>query len=315
MSTKTDVQNEAVNTVKKVRRGVSNATRATVRKKFDEKTDMNTSNGLFVAHLDSIDVRVGEAKDDGSLSQFAGIQVPSIHFTYASNAKNPDERKYYTQSFFIVPSNVDTIPGGKQAWRVDNIFRWFKHIYDVFVLKGREMTQAEEDLLALDFEDFDEKGDYVQVEPAVIAESYTKVFTNFMNLMNNNGKPYYGIDKPIWIKLLRFTKNKGEWTPVIGSKPTDNNYGDLGLPTFVGEGCLELFDAAKAPTIKVDTIKESPRFQNVTAKQPNLGSINTPNNMVPGMQASSPIAANPAPFDAGFNPAAPQNVNPSDLPF
>lgn len=317
MSTETSVNETANAGVKKLRRGVNNATRATVRKKFDEKTDMNVSNGLFIAHLDSITVRYIDPKDDGGLAQFIGLKVPTIDFVYASNEKNENDRKYYTQNFMVVPSNVDTIPGGSNAWRVDNIFRWFKHIYDVFVLKGtREMTEEEENLLSLDFEDFDEEGNFVQVEPEVIVKSYDKVFTNFMNLMNNNGKPYYGVDKPIWIKLLRFVKQKGEWKAIVGSNPSDSRYGDLALPTFVGEGCLELYSASKAPTIKVDVIKESPRWQNAPVKQPNLGTP-TANNPVPPVAPMSnmgtPIA--PAPFDAGINPAAPQNVPASDLPF
>lgn len=316
MSTENNVNTKGVETPKKNRRGVSNATRATSRKKFDEKTDMNPSNGLFVGFIDSIEVRKGVAKDDSSLAWFAGVEIPSLHITF-SNGVDANTAKYYTKSFFVVPSNVETIPGAKSAWQVDNIFRWLKHIYDVFVLKGkREMTAEEEDMLSLDFEDFDDNGDYVAVDPAVVAASYDKVFTNFVTLMNNNGNPYYGPTKKCWIKLLRFVKAKGEWTPVVGIRPSDSNYGDLGLPTFVGEGCLELFDNAKAPTIKVDPIKESVRFQQVAAKQPNLGA--TPNTAIPGGNIPNmpmPSAPNGFGIDNGFNPAAPQNVGAEGLPF
>ena len=317
MSTENNEKSAVAQATKKIRRGVSNATRATSRKKFDEKTDANPSNGLFVGFIESLEVRKGIAKDDSSLAWFAGVEVPSLHITF-SNGTDPSTAKYYTKSFFVVPSNVDTIPGGKAAWQVDNIFRWLKHIYDVFVLKGkREMTEEEELMLGLDFEDFDDNGDYVSVDPAVVAASYDKVFTNFVALMNNNGNPYYGPTKKCWIKLLRFTKNKGEWSPVVGSKPSDSNYGDLGLPTFIGEGCLELYDNSKAPTIKVDPIKESIRFQQVAAKQPNLGAPAAPGAAPMGGVPNIPMGATTGGFgvDAGFNPAAPQNVGASDLPF
>lgn len=302
---------------KKIRRGVSNSTRATSRKKFDEKTDANLSNGLFVGFIDSMEVRKGIAKDDSGLAWFAGIEVPSLHITF-SNGTDPNTAKYYTKSFFVVPSNVETIPGAKSAWQVDNIFRWLKHIYDVFVLKGkREMTEAEEDMLSLDFEDYDENGEYVSVDPAVVAASYDKVFTNFVNLMNNNGNPFYGPTKKCWIKLLRFVKAKGEWSPVVGAKPSDSNYGDLGLPTFVGEGCLELYDNAKAPSIKIDPIKESIRFQQVATRQPNLGTPVAPGNVPMNNVPNMPIGGAPAGLnmDNGFNPAAPQNVGADGLPF
>ena len=35
-------------------RGISNETRAVVRKKFDEKRDANRTNGLFIVHLDAV---------------------------------------------------------------------------------------------------------------------------------------------------------------------------------------------------------------------------------------------------------------------
>ena len=54
-------------------RGISNETRAVVRKKFDEKRDANRTNGLFVGHLDNVEVNWATLKDDANIPQFAGL--------------------------------------------------------------------------------------------------------------------------------------------------------------------------------------------------------------------------------------------------
>ena len=43
-------------TKKKRRRGINNETRAASRLKFDERRDANRANGLFVGHLDNVEV-------------------------------------------------------------------------------------------------------------------------------------------------------------------------------------------------------------------------------------------------------------------
>ena len=149
----TDVTKEAAavanGAAKKNRRGISNNTVAAARLKFHEK-DASPANGLFMAHLDSVSV---EWSQSGEGNSFAGLKMPRLVVTFASNHDNVKERRYVTKTFFPVESNVDTIPGGKNAWQVDALLNWTKHLLDVFYLKGRELTPEEEDALTLTFED------------------------------------------------------------------------------------------------------------------------------------------------------------------
>ena len=100
-------------------------------------TDCNKANGLFIGHLEDVKVDWATLKDDvQGMPSFAGMSIPYLTFTFASNHENINERRYVTQRLLPAESNVETIPGGKGAWKVDNIFRFMKHIYNVFVLKG-----------------------------------------------------------------------------------------------------------------------------------------------------------------------------------
>ena len=160
MSTEKEIKNEAavaasaeqtanaeVQTPKKRRgRGINNDLRDVTRKKFDERTDCNKANGLFIGHLEDVKVDWATLKDDvQGMPSFAGMSIPYLTFTFASNHENINERRYVTQRLLPAESNVETIPGGKGAWKVDNIFRFMKHVYNVFVLKGRDLTEEEID--------------------------------------------------------------------------------------------------------------------------------------------------------------------------
>lgn len=250
---------------KVVRRGVSNETRGTTRLKFSHKDAKQ--NGLFIAHIDSVEVnmmKVGE--DKNGMPSFAGCEVPKLVIRFASNEENVDARRWITLQFNAVESNVNTIPGGKEVWKVDLIFNWLKHLMSVFVLKGRAMTEAEEDALSLSYQDFDENGDYVNVAPEVVLESWKQLFENFANIMNTgrDGAPVYksadGKPITIWLKLLRYTRQgKKGWQPVSN--------GDLVVPSFVGEGCIEIFKNGVVPTLRLDTTRETILPMNIEKKK------------------------------------------------
>lgn len=314
----TEVKNENVAEQPKKRkgRGVSNETRAVARKKFDEIRDANKVNGLFLGHLDNVELTWATLKDDANIPQFAGQAVPYLVFTFASNEPNANDRKYTSVRFGAVESTVDTIPGAKSEWKVNVIFQFMKHVYEVFVLKGRDMTEEEEDALTLPFEDFEDDGNggytYVPLDAEVILNGYKTLFANFVALMNNEGKPYYktatGGIVPIWMKLLRFIRVKSEWKAILSG----NQAGELAFPTFIGEGVIELFKDKVAPSIKVDPHKESITYKEeaMKAKTPNVG-----NPTMGGVAPVSP-AFNPA-FgggDAGF-PTSPIGADSGDLPF
>ena len=263
-----EVQEEVQNVKKVNRRGVA-AARGTTRLKFSH--EQAKQNGLFIGHLESVAVsmiQIGE--DKTGMPSFNGLEIPKIVLTFASNDPEVSKRNYVTLQFTAVESNANTIPGGKDEWKVNTVFDWFKHILNVYVLKGRELTEDEANALTLSFEDFDEQGEYVPVEPEDVVAGWKTLFENFENIINRgrDGQPYYkskdGKYIPVWIKLLRYIKTgKKGWQPV--------NNGDLAFPSFVGEGCIEVYKQNTPPSIRIDSIKEAIIPMNVEkAKAPNM---------------------------------------------
>lgn len=305
-------------TKKKKRRGISNDTRGSSRLKFDERRDANRANGLFVGHLDSVEVTwVTLGADVQGLQSFAGLAIPVLSLTFASNDENEAVRRYVTHRMMPAESNALTIPGGAEAWKVESVLGWMKHLMDVFVLKGRVMTEEEEDALCLPFDDTDDDGNYVPVEAEEVVNGWKVLFENFVKLMNNDGKPVYktatGGIIPIWMKLLRFIKFKNVWSPVVRGKSTA---GDLGFTNFVGEGCIELYKQQVAPLLKVDPAKESITYKEnpkpvapTIPGAPMMGGA-TPASQMPGigMGASAGFAPTGSPFEGNGNPS-------DDLPF
>lgn len=268
--------------VKKVnRRGIASA-RGTSRLKFSH--ELAKQNGLFIGHLDSVTlstINIGE--DTTGMPSFNGLEIPRITITFASNEEDITKRHYISITFNAVESNVNTIPGGKEEWKVNSVFDWFKHILNVYLLKGRELNDEEANALSLNFEDFDEQGEYVAVEPEDVIAGWKVLFENFENIMNRgrDGQPIFktkdGRNIPIWIKLIRYIKNnKKGWQPV--------NNGDLAFPTFVGEGCIEIFKQNTLPSIRLDAIKEAILPMNIEKpKSPNMPAPGMNNGMSTAM--------------------------------
>ena len=255
-------------------RGVASA-KGTSLKKYHE-SDACTTNGLFTGCLKEVKVdyiTIGE--DTTGLPSFTGMVLPKLVMHFESPHAIVTDRRNVPLQFTPVESTILTIPGGKEEWKVNLIFDWMKHILDVYVMKGKEMTDEIADALSLPFEDFDENGEFVVLDAQTIVDGWKQLFTNFVNIMNGGekGKPVYkaadGKPMIVWMKLLRYTKIKGNWRAVVGGKSTE---GDLGFPSFVGEGCIELFAQGKAPNIKIDVTKESIRPQSV-AKKPTAPSM------------------------------------------
>lgn len=265
----------AEETKKPMRRGISNETRGTSRLSFDTR-DAKT-NGLFVAHLDKVEVTsFVPGEDKTGMPSFNGLEVPRLVLTFASNEDEVAKRRYVTLQFNAVESTALTIPNGKEEWKVNLIFDWIKHILNVFVLKGRDMTTEEEAALSLDYVDFDENGDYVTVDPEVVLASWKKLFSAFEQIMNRgrkDGTPYFKSASdnkfiPLWIKLIRYNKVKNEWKAIA-------NNDALAFPQFVGEGCIEIFQQNVAPTIKLNTTRERIVPMNLEKKK-------EPNAVMPG---------------------------------
>ena len=278
MSKKTVNQETPIEEVKKVsRRGLGSA-RGTARLKFGN--DQAKPNGLFLGHLEEVKystITIGE--DKTGMPSFNGFEIPKLTLTFASNEEDPNKRHYVSKTFTAVESNVNTIPGGKEEWKVNSVFDWLKHVLNVYYLKGRELTDEEATALSLTFEDFDEQGEYVSVDTEIVINAWKVLFENFENIMNRgkDGKPVYH-DKnnkfiPVWLKLLRYVKSRKSWTPI--------NNGDLSLPQFVGEGCIEIYQQNAIPSIKIDLVKETILIMNVEKpKTPNMPAVG---GMVPMM--------------------------------
>lgn len=302
---------------KRVRRGVSNETKAVSHLKFHEKDA--AANGLFVGQL--TDVRV-ESSINADGKTFTGLEVPHLTFEFTSCHANINEKRYAYQTLFPIESNVDTIPEGKDDWKVNRVFAWIKHILDVFYLKGRELTPAEEDSLSLDFVDYEENNgviEYVSVEPETVLAAYKKLFEAAAAMLNGSyadkneevsGKPCYkdanGKPLPVWMKLLRYAKDKkGNWAAI--------SRGDLAFPRFVGEGCLELMKAKEFPkVIRIDVTKESITPKEVK-KTPTIGTPTMPGMAgIPamgGVVAGSEVNMSAAPANGAFDGAG------GDMPF
>jgi hypothetical protein len=271
MSKETVNQETPIEEVKKVsRRGLGSA-RGTARLKFGN--DQAKPNGLFLGHLEEVKystITIGE--DKTGMPSFNGFEIPKLTLTFASNEEDPNKRHYVSKTFTAVESNVNTIPGGKEEWKVNSVFDWLKHVLNVYYLKGRELTDEEVTALSLTFEDFDEQGEYISVDTEIVINAWKVLFENFENIMNRgkDGKPVYH-DKnnkfiPVWLKLLRYVKSRKSWTPI--------NNGDLSLPQFVGEGCIEIYQQNAIPSIKIDLVKETILIMNVEKpKTPNMPAV------------------------------------------
>lgn len=278
---------------KKVRRGVSNKTQAVAQLKFHEKDA--AQNGLFVGHLEEVRV---DWSNNADAKSFTGMSIPRLTFHFASNHANASEKRHVYQTLFPVESNVNTIPGGSEDWRVNNVFNWIKHILDVFYLKGREMTEAEEDALSLTFEDFDENGEYVSVEVEDVIAGYRAIFENAAAMLNGSfeladgetAKPVYktsdGKFIPCWLKLLRHKKRKGDWINVGAN-------GDLAFDSFIGNGVVELLKKDCPPTVlRLDLAKESITPKE-TKKTPTIGAPGMGAPAMGGVMAGAPTMGMP----------------------
>lgn len=262
--------------VKKNRRGVSNQTQAVNQLRFHEKDA--ATNALFIAEL--ADVRV-EWSTNAEAKTFAGIKVPRLTFEFTSTHSKIAEKRHAYYTLFPVESNVNTIPGGSEEWKVNQVLNGIKHLLDIFFLKGRIMTESEENMLTLDFCDFDDNNNYIPVDPQEVADAYGKLFNNVANIFagrtivgeGETPKPIYkdkdGKSIKCWIKLIRCKKIKGDWKNV-------GNNGELTFDPFIGNGFVELQNGNNPPTIlRVDLSKESitPKEVKRTPNMPGIGGV------------------------------------------
>lgn len=289
---------------KKLRRGVSNETKAVAQLRFHEK-DASPANGLFMGQLLEVKVEWSVNADGKS---FTGMKVPRLTYHFASLHSNVQEQRHIYQTLFPVESTVLTIPEGAEAWKVNNVLNWIKHVLDVFYLKGRQLTPEEEDALTIPFCDFDENNQYVAVEPEEVLNGYATLFNNVVAIMEGKFnladgetpkccyKDANGVPFKIWMKLLRHRRRKDTWVNV-------GQNGELAFDQFIGAGCIELQKPNTPPSIlRIDFAKESITPKD-TKKVPSIGGPMAPGGIPGGIMAgtgmdnASMMQGNPA-FDA-----------------
>lgn len=248
-------------TAKKIRkgRGISNDTQAVSELRFHERNAAR--NGLFVGHLESVQV-LWSTNADGKT--FTGLKVPRLEFHFESNESKVTERKHVRFVLRPVESSTETMPGGNDEWKVNNVFKGIKHMLDVFYLRGRNFTDEEVNALNLGFDDIDDEGNYVMVEPQEVLDGYAFVFENVASMMNGTfglkdgetPKPCFkdanGNPLPVWMKLLRYRKSRNKGWQKVGQS------GELAFDGFIGSGLVELQRANEnAHILSIDPSFES----------------------------------------------------------
>jgi hypothetical protein len=292
-----EVKGAETPTTKKRRRGINNDVRTTTRLRFHER-DANPKFMLFLGHLESVEVQwITVGAETTGLPSFTGEAIPKLNFTFASNHPNEADKRYAYHTLTAIESNVDTIEGGNQEWKVTNNFTFIKHIIEVFLLKGKPMPEEMMDMLELPFEDykFDENNaiEYVEVPVEEVIKGWQILFENAAKIINEGlkGKPIFkdasGKFIPIWMKLLRYNKRMDKskqfkWYPVVGGSQT----GELGFSAFSRGNCIEIYDASKQqPNLVVDPSKESITPKEI-AKAPNMAPAMPGMPGAPGMTMS-----------------------------
>ena len=188
---------------KKNRRGVSNQTQAVAQLRYHEKDA--AQNGLFIGHLEEVRVDWSTNADGKS---FTGMSVPRLTYHFASNHASATEQRHVYQTLFPVESNVNTIPGGVEEWKVNNVLNWIKHVLDVYYLKGRQLTEQEEDALTLPFVDFDDDGNFVPVDVKEVLAGYAQLFNNVVRLLSVS---CYSVLKGYTMLLIRLQRYEKNW--------------------------------------------------------------------------------------------------------
>lgn len=248
---------------KKRRRGISNETRTTSRKKFSHKDAINNL-WLFVGHLHARVAWVTMKEDNNMRPAFAGKAIPQLVIEATSLHTNPADVRVASKTFWPYESNVDYIPGGAKEKFINMDFAWIKHFLDVVVFKGREMTDEESEMLELGYVDYDDNGQYEPVEVEDVIKAWGVLFDNVVKLVETSGEngksvllDKVGNQRQFWFRLNRYYKNKGDWT----FSGQGSEEGDLVFPNIVGQGIFEekfMLDAThfKEPSLMFDIAKE-----------------------------------------------------------
>lgn len=294
---------------KRKRRGISDDTRSTTRKRFHESEICPSFPKLavFEGHLHDVNLSWATIKGDSD-SVFAGKAVPYLNFDFRSNHAAEVDQRFATNTLSVIPSNVDTCPGGSQEWRINNTFGIIKHYLDVYVLQGRPMPEKIRDMLELELDDTDDDGMYVPVEIDEVIAAWAKLFTNVVKIFNEMGtntskKIYYDKNNkwiPLWLHLVRYTRQIEKGGKAKAWKPADGKVGELTFPPFLGKGYIEIKREGFPPTIRLEGNTESIDIKEVesvsaTPVGPTLGggAIQVPGDIGGGLPSGGYVGPQP----------------------
>lgn len=209
---------------------ITNETRSTSLKKFRLNPEIN--NGIAIGAL--VDVSVSEAtiKTDSSMVFYRGYDIPRLNFVFESreDAKGVKQSTYIL-SYLAIPHTPETIEGGDDAWRWDQMAAMVKHLY-LTIAEKTSLSDEDVEKLNVEFDEVDENGIYLEQPPEVVIAAYKKFFDNIVSLFKPGNKAVYKTDdnkdKVLNMKLL------------ISVKGRNINNGDPAFPGYPGEGVVEL---------------------------------------------------------------------------
>lgn len=219
-------------------KGITKETRTKSAKLF--KPTMDLYNGLCLAKLADVQLEEYEVKDTDSNESFRGLKAPRLTLHFVEVGGEGDPANYWHTWFAVDQAKESRLVELAES----SMFSQMKHILEE--LKGAELTDEEYAKLQLGLEE-----GKVYSGEEVLAE-YKEFFRKYMILVKEH------LNKKVWLKLLRYNYYNGKLNPVARG----NN---VGFPTFVGSGFIELYKEGVNPGLKIEVHKgESIEEINIT---------------------------------------------------
>ena len=211
-------------------KSINKETRSTSIKKFIPDAAVN--DGLVKGVLIAVEKREAEIKIDSNWEVFRGMKVPRLSFVFEEFDNDKDQEPCrYIHSFLAYP--LDPSKSEKDDWQWNQLSQTLKHFIDVFT--EDKFLDEYVPLLELDDTNTD-------------VDAQIKAWDNFMDgvvtIFNGDGKKLPKlVGKKVWMKLLLTFKNNKV------------NNGDFGMPSYPGDGVVELYTDKKKPNLRINITK------------------------------------------------------------
>ena len=231
-------------------RSINKETRGASTKKIVPNPDINK--GLVLATLTNVELGNAEIKEDSNWLEFRGFTVPRITFIFLEKVVNVNiEPGMYFKSYTAFPDLFNS----EKEWQWDVMAQTLKHFIDI--LSENNFKDEYSELLDLKLEE----GKEYTVEEQI--KAWTNFFNGVITVFNGDKKKGLPalINKDVWIKLLLDVK---------GQKV---NKGDYGMPSYPGEGIIELHKENSMPSLRVNVSKGENIIPRTYEEPTDLGSI------------------------------------------